>query len=83
MSGCVPNSTQNQINLIIIQNTITYAEPYFDTKSGTIPKFSMRSGSLTHLNEPISAGTLVAVVIGWRGDGVTKAHSSAVSIWNQ
>jgi hypothetical protein len=81
LAVATPNSTQNQINFVIIQNTITYTEPYVGTEAGTLPKFSMRSGSLTNLNEPISAGTLVAIVIGWRGEGVTVAQSGAFSVF--
>jgi hypothetical protein len=81
LAVATPNSTQNQINFVIIQNTITYTEQYVGNVTGTIPKFSMRSGSLTNLNEPISAGTLVAIVIGWLGDDTTGAQAGAFSVF--
>ncbi len=81
LAVATPNSIQNQINFVIIQNTITYTEPYVGDVTGTIPKFSMRSGSLKNLNEPISAGTLVAIVIGWLGDNTTGVQSGAFSVF--
>jgi hypothetical protein len=74
-----PDNINNQISFTIIQDTITDAEPYVGPASGTLPKFAMRSGSLTNLNVPISAGTLVAIGVGWRGDVTTGAQSGAFS----
>ena len=45
-----------------------------------IPKYSVRKGSLTDLNISLEAGTLVTIIVGWMGEGVTSEQSTQISV---
>ena len=75
---CIAISNTDSLVFNILKDTITYTEPYV---GGTdIPKYSVRRGSLTNLNIDLPAGTLVAIVAGWTGEGVTTEQSTQVSL---
>lgn len=75
-----PNSAQNQLIYTIVQDTITYTEPYIGT-GNNIPTYAIRNGSKTDLDVVIPEGVLVGIVVGWRGENVTTEQSGAFSVF--
>ena len=64
----------------ILRDTITYTEPYVGGSTGQISKYSLRRGSTTNLNIKIPTGSLVGIVVGWVGEGVTSEVSENFSV---
>lgn len=73
-------ATLNSDNLVytVLPETLTYTEPYVG--GTTIPKYTLRRGALTGLNVNLPAGTVVGIVLGWRGENVTSEQSTQVSV---
>ncbi len=80
LATATPNSIQNQIIYTILEDTITYTEPYLGT-GNDIPTLVIRSGSKTNLDVEILEGTLVAIVVGWRGENVTAQQEGSFAIF--
>lgn len=76
-----PVPTMPRISYTILEDTLTYTQPYIGTVDGTVSKFTMRQGALTGLDVSITAGTLVAIVIGWSGENVTTAQVGTFTVY--
>ena len=75
---CLGVSDGSALVFRVLPETITYTQPYV---GGTeIPKYSVRKGSLTDLNISLEAGTLVTIIVGWMGEGVTSEQSTQISV---
>ena len=74
---CLGISNSNALVFNILQDTIVYTAPFVGGTS--LPKYSVRRGSLLNLDIPLPAGTLVTVIGGWVGEGVTSEQSTQVS----
>lgn len=70
-------SNSNALVFNVLQNTIVYGEPYVGGSS--IPKYSVRKGSLTGLDVSLPAGTLVTIVGGWQGESKGTEQSTQIS----
>ena len=79
LAAAKPTSLVNEIVYSIIPETMTYTEPYIG--EGTVPKFSIRNGYTTNLDVFLEEGSLVAVVLGWRGENVEEEQYGAFSIF--
>lgn len=76
---CLGVSDTSSLTFTILQNTMTFTEPYVGT-GDIIPKYSLRSGLLENLNTPLTAGTLVCIFAGWMGEGVTSEQMALISV---
>lgn len=74
---CIAVSNSNALVFNVLQNTIVYGEPYVGGSS--IPKYSVRKGSLTGLDVSLPAGTLVTIVGGWQGESEGAEQSTQIS----
>lgn len=78
---CIAVSDTTNLAFTILQNTMTFTEPYIGGGDELyIPKYSLRSGSLTNLNVALTAGRLVGIVMGWIGEGVSSEEIAQFSI---
>lgn len=70
----------NSENLVytVLPETLTYTEPYVG--GAEIPKYTLRRGELTNLYVNLPAGTVVTIVLGWEGTGVTTEQQTQVSV---
>lgn len=74
---CLAVSNSEQLVFTVLQDTLTYTAPYVGGVE--YPKYTVRRGALTGLDIRIPEGTLVAIVAGWRGQGVTEEQSTEIS----
>ena len=65
----------NSENLVytVLPETLTYTEPYVG--GAEIPKYTLRRGEVN-----LPAGTVVTIVLGWEGTGVTTEQQMQVSV---
>ena len=75
---CLAVAENDDMVFRILPETMTYTEPY--TGAANYPPYSIRKGSLTDIDVNIAAGTLVGIVIGWSGEGVSRQMTTQVSV---
>ena len=79
LAAAKPTGLANEIVYSIIPETMTYTEPYIG--EGTVPKFTIRSGYTTDLDVVLEEGSLVAVVLGWRGENIEAEQYGSFSMF--
>lgn len=62
----------------VLPETLTYTEPYVG--GAEIPKYTLRRGELTEFIREPAGGTVVTIVLGWEGTGVTTEQQTQVSV---
>ena len=77
---CLAVSDGRSLAFTILRDTMTYTDPYVGRSGASVSKYSLRRGSSTNLNIELPAGTLVGVVMGWVGEGVTSEQEVRASI---
>ncbi|SHK05385.1 collagen-like protein, partial [Propionispora hippei] len=81
LTSATPGQLTGGMVFTILQNTITYSSPFIaPAGGGVVPKYTLVSGSLTEINEPIPAGSLVGVIMGIRAEGVTTETTVQFSV---
>jgi len=81
LTSDTPGQTTGGMVFTILQDTLTYSEPFTAPEGGgVVPKYTLRRGSTTDINALIPAGSLVGIIVGCRAEGVTTETFGRFSV---
>lgn len=75
---CLAVGAENSLSFTILQNSIIEFPPYTGTEE--IPKYSIRRAGREDMDIPLATGTLVAIIMGIRAEGASRAQYATASI---
>lgn len=75
---CLAIATTDTLTFTVLADSIVYFPPYTGTEE--IPKYTLRRASITGLNIPLPAGTLVTIIMGITAEGSQPSQYLPASI---